>query len=467
MRNIVLGVLVLVACTKPNPNVCCTDEADCTTKGIPVGSQCEEGLLCRGNQCIAQPCSSSASCDSAAPYCVADSCAESCTEDAQCPGFSQAAEQRFCESAACVACRVDVPADCVDSAPVCDQGRCRTCQAHAECSSGVCASDGTCAAENSIAYVEAGGAATSECTRASPCSTIVRALAILPTRSYILIGSGTYAADSTITFKGTRALIGRGPTKPIVSRTTAGPIFTFGLSTDALFQNLQISGATSSGTEYGIGILCDGHNGTAMVRLRDTTVTQNASNALQLPACSFDITNSVVTDNGGGLYHQDTQGTIDRSIVSGNGSGIEIDGGVYVVTNNIITRNRGNGINLFSASPNNRVEFNTIVDNSGANTYGFTCQVQGASASFPNNIIARNTLQTIAMNCTFPNSIIADTNISSLAFRSPDVQPYDYHLTAGSVAIDAASVSTLGQDYDGQARPNGNGRDVGADEFYP
>jgi hypothetical protein len=47
----------------------------------------------------------------------------------------------------------------------------------------------------------------------------------------------------------------------------------------------------------------------------------------------------------------------------------------------------------------------------------------------------------------------------------------DYHITAGSPVIDAGMDLTgdypdLAVDYDGQARPNGAGVDIGADEYY-
>lgn len=470
MRSIVLGVLVLVACTKPNPNVCCTDEADCSAKGIPLGSQCDDGLLCRGNQCIAQPCASSAACDSSAPYCVAESCAEACSEDAQCPGFSQATEQRYCETGTCVECRTGMNADCTSAKPFCDNGSCRTCRAHEECASGVCQSNGTCAEPSAIAYVDTSGSPSAECTQASPCSTINRALVVTPVRPFVVINSGTYSGTSTLTFQ-TRSLIGRGSTQPVITRSTPGPIFSFGISTDVAFENLQVSGATTSGTDYGIAIECDAHGGSATIKMRRMTISQNDT-GISLPACAFELRESIIKDNAGGsLFTQDMPGTIDRCIVSGNGAGLGLDGGVYTVTNNFITRNRGNGIEIFSTSPSNRIEFNTIADNQNpapnTNAYGISCGIQGTTGSFPNNVIVRNKQQVFGANCTYPSSIISDANISNVAFKSADVAPYDYHLTAGSVAIDAATISTLSYDFDGQARPSGNGRDVGADEYVP
>src|SRR5262245_31710929 len=100
-----LIAMLVVACTKPNPNRCCTDEAECNAKGIPVGSQCESGLVCRGNQCISEPCTGAEDCDAAAPYCVAELCVEGCADDAQCPGFGQPASNTFCVAEQCVECR--------------------------------------------------------------------------------------------------------------------------------------------------------------------------------------------------------------------------------------------------------------------------------------------------------------------------------------------------------------------------
>jgi hypothetical protein len=85
---------------------------------------------------------------------------------------------------------------------------------------------------------------------------------------------------------------------------------------------------------------------------------------------------------------------------------------------------------------------------------------------FQNNLIVRNatTMSAVLISATFPGSIIA-TDIAPIKFKSPDVQPYDYHLTAGSSAIDQAVSSTIDHDVDGEPRPKGAASDVGADEL--
>ena len=57
--------------------------------------------------------------------------------------------------------------------------------------------------------------------------------------------------------------------------------------------------------------------------------------------------------------------------------------------------------------------------------------------------------------------------MTNLNFAEPNTIPYDYHLRTGNIAIDMAATSTVMFDVDGEARPNGAARDIGADELYP
>src|SRR4051794_4376571 len=96
MRAVICLALALVGCSKKNPNLCCIDEADCASVGLSDVTSCEEKLVCRGNQCIAEVCEVSAECEAAAPYCVGapdGRCADTCSDDDQCPGFGQSSDQ--------------------------------------------------------------------------------------------------------------------------------------------------------------------------------------------------------------------------------------------------------------------------------------------------------------------------------------------------------------------------------------
>lgn len=469
-----LAIVLLTGCTKPNPNRCCTDEADCTAKGIPAGSDCEAGLLCRGNQCISIPCATSGSCDEAAPYCVADTCAESCTDDGECPGFAQNDRVSFCVSGTCSECRAND--DCPAGMPVCAAGTCRECAEHDECPLGICKPDGACAAESEIAFVSIGGTAGSDCTRLSPCTTLERAVALMPAREFIAVSPGTYSSAAAYTFPGTRFIVGTGDSRPVLTRSTAGPIISLSVGAQTRLEHVQISGAFGTNQD-GHGIMCGDAGGAPTVTLRDVVLTNNSDFGVFGRGCVFSIAQSRFTANDIPLQLIDGNAVIDANEFTQNGGGVALDSGIFTFTNNIIARNYNatrvvRGLNIFTSTPGTRVEHNTIADNGDGTEFaelgaGINCNATGVSPVWPNNIVVRNRNQTFGSNCSFPSSILRDSDISDIRFRSPDSEPYDYHLQAGSIAIDAAAPGTVTTDIDGEARPSGAQSDVGADEYVP
>ncbi len=474
MRALIVSCFVLTACTKQNPQACCTDEADCATVGLPVGTTCDQDHLCRGNRCVEQLCGSAAECDVTAPYCVMTDegrCSEACTADAQCPGFGQTAE-RFCIDGSCAECRVGMN-DCPTDRPLCSNGACVACVAHSDCASGVCA-NGACASEDEIAYVSTTGSPASDCTKVSPCNTIERGLLVGPARTYILIDGGTYTSTAGVTLSGTRTLIGRSATRPVITRSTDGPIFlTTGTgSVDVKLEHLELFGARGSTT--GNGFECAQSAGTPKVELFDVVSRMNAFAGFVGRNCTFKATASTFTENVGiGVQLTDGSAQIDRCTFTANNSGMDLDSGIYVVTNSVVARNNYFGVSIYATAAGNRVEFNTIIDNNlggapDARGTGVFCNFDQTVASFASNIIARNRVaQTAGMNCVYPSSIIiSDNDISSLKLKSPDAAPFDYHIQTGSIAIDAGTISTLKTDLDGEARPAGAGNDVGADELH-
>jgi hypothetical protein len=289
-------------------------------------------------------------------------------------------------------------------------------------------------------------------------------------RQYIVIAPGTYTAGAAIAVSDNLTMIGRGALRPVVTRAGTGPILTVTGVAHLALDNVEISGATAASAD-GIGISCDGVSPSLLVTA--SVVQNNASDGIYARQCQIEVRGTEFAHNGDyAIEVSDANAIVDRCNVHENGGGVFLDGGTDTVTNNFIVRNTHvagagtYGLEVSSTSGGHRVEFNTIADNATqtAGGGGVSCGLSSGSAALANNLIVRNRQNTIVLgNCTFPGSIILD-DASSLLFVSPDSPPYDYHLMAGSYAIDQGTVSTITVDFDGQPRPAGAANDVGADE---
>jgi hypothetical protein len=342
---------------------------------------------------------------------------------------------------------------------VCDAGSCRACSAHSECASGVCTATGACANATDIAYVAPGASDTADCSQGTKCS-LTHGVSL--GRRYVLLSTGTFTLSGTLNLSGTISLIGGSTVKPEITLSTTGSIISVAPATELTLDNLRLRGANGINSNVGSGLFCiNNPSGTRRVHLVDFESTQNQYNGVYLQQCTLTALRSSFVNNGfDGVAMTDSDGTFDQCLASGNSyDGFRFDQGLYTLHNNFSFRNGAVGIEL-SADAGSQAEFNTVVDNAGG---GLLCAQTANSA--PNNIAVRNGANN-ASGCTFPSSIIS-ANVTGLNFKSPDAMPYDYHLTAGSLAIDMALVSGVAVDYDGDARPQGAGRDVGADEFKP
>lgn len=115
MKSVALLVLLFAACTKRNPETCCTTQGDCDAIGLPVGTDCGDGLMCLGNRCVATTtCQAPSDCPSATPQCNAEGVCVECLETSECGN-------QVCGST----------------------GQCVACIANDECDTGFC-SEGTC-----------------------------------------------------------------------------------------------------------------------------------------------------------------------------------------------------------------------------------------------------------------------------------------------------------------------------------
>ena len=150
VRSLLVVLALAVGCTKPNPEVCCGDAADCNAAGIPEGRTCAGDLVCMNH-----------SCEEPLP--------PECTESAQCTTATKA----FCDAVTQV---------------------CRGCIDDTECDSGACGDDGACVAEGEVLYVSPTGAQAT-CSRAEPCLLDDAIASSTMTRFTYVFAPGTYVRD--------------------------------------------------------------------------------------------------------------------------------------------------------------------------------------------------------------------------------------------------------------------------------
>jgi hypothetical protein len=434
----VLVVLLVVACTKPNPARTCHD-GTCTDPTYPF---CDADGAVGGepNTCIAVTC-------------TAGSVFE-CRSDGAlvCNATGDNYDVMAC------------PAGCVDGIG------CNTaCTTNAECATNICKSDGICALESEIAYTLPSAIPTADCSRANPCTLSV---ALQTTKAYVILAEGDYLLQSELLLSGTRTLMGQGSMKTLVHATqTEQNDFRIDAGAAIVLMDMQIRDAAhvnQTGGAGGNAIECPNvPTGTRSLHLVDVILTHNAQAGIDANECDIAIERTTVVASGLGVGAYRGTISIDRSTFTNNSTLGALS--IYFatstqVTNSFFVRNPAMTVNLGMLPAGSVVfDFNTIVDNGAC---GLTCNQLNNNAA-RNNIIARNGSGQNTCgdsSCTTPGSIL-DTTVTAIKFTSPDAAPYDYHITTGSSAVDTALGSTLDHDFDGDMRPHGSGWDVGADEL--
>ncbi len=362
-------------------------------------------------------------------------------------------------SMSCVQCLPSAAAACVAATPVCgDDHACRACEAHDECASGACLPDGSCAAETNVAYVGPAGSDNPSCSRAQPCTKLTRGLAT--SRLYVKL-SGTTDDGATVAIDNQDVTLLADAGAKLV-RTSNGIVLEVRGTSNVTIYDLEISGGSGA---QGIGISLPTGN-TATLSLVRAAIKQNAGGGIVASAGTLRSSRSSVLLNAGG--------------------GISLSSANFDLTNNVIASNGGSGstfgglkIDNITGSGTRRLDFNTIAANQAPATVntGISCGTVLAPLTFSNNIIYGNLVASGGKQ--LGGSIMCSATYSDIG---PDASPgmgninidpmfanaaqQDFHLKAGSPAKDAADpASTLPHDIDGDPRPQGPGRDVGADEL--
>jgi len=481
--RVVITMLVLVsaACTKPNPDLCCNDAADCAAQGISMDHACAQGLICRGNQCIAEDCSDNTSCDASAPYCIGGTCAEMCTDDSQCPGFGGSDGDPFCVAGTCVQCRAggsDCPAsasvcqanicvqcatnsDCDGATPVCVDNACRGCGSNSDCASGACEMNtGSCLDASSLLYVSPGGTVVDDCTEADPCSLSHAFVLAAAGRDTILMAPGTYSESVAVPAGTTATVLGGGATL-----TNA---ITFSSSSKVGIESLNLQGGftctgTTASQESSIGFV------------NSTLGTGMAEIVIGVTSCNITMSKTVSpnfsTIQTAGMIITDSQVDLEQSSIGQ----VVLDSTTAAVTTSLTMNN-----SLLQAlnKANGKfvtidIAFTTISGPGPTDCVSDGTTVANIAEHISNSVFAAIPERQLTSTCYQNDMVNASggqmltTGLQAAVVQFVDPTHGDFHLTAASPAIDYASAAATDPiDFDGISRPQGNGRDVGAFEFH-
>jgi len=421
----------------------CLGPEDCTTTA--------ERPYCLDGICV--ECTESTECGTTAPACNPEThLCTACTLDTDC--LDHAGTPRcFVDDGTCVGC-LEPAADCTEAtAPVCDEDAhaCRGCASESECASDACdTATGACFAEADVIYLAPGGAAGS-CTQAAPCATFAQGFAqVAGTRNVVKAAAGTYGEFTVNALAVT--VLGNGAT--VQSGANDQDLVTVTNGADVTIVGLTIRNAGGTGR----GVVC-GTGAASTVALQGATVRGNA---------------------GGGVSASNCTVTLESSTVSGNaGGGVSISGGTSTLRNTWVVANGGPTAGVGGVKLDNiaglMFEFNTVADN--VTNSAFAAGIQCSALSpvvLSNSIVHGSAANQIGspIQCSYAHSMSNQSlGGSSNVSGSPsfvNAGSGDYHLAPTSTGVDAADpAATLAIDIDGDARPQGTARDMGADEVLP
>ena len=370
-------------------------------------------------------------------------------------------------------------------------------------------------------YVSLTGSDSNPGSLAQPFKTLSKGVSVLTPGDTLYIRGGTYAenlnnkipsgtswtAPVTVSAYSGEAVIVQPGTGNSVVRITAGRSY------------IDLEGLTIDGTGTAAGyptVWIDGYNGGVShhIRIKNCEIRNSLSQGILVESTPGNLPdhnefiNLKVHDNGvsdfhHGLYIQSNFNLIegcdvyrnagwgmqiyksggvngvdaghnivrnskfhDNARVGARGVGIGVyDGDGNLVYNNQVWNNN-TGMSVTYGASNTKVYNNTIYANKTyAMIVGYGCD--GSSCSSLNTTIRNNIFYKDATEgvSNYGTNTVADHNLSGVNPQFVDEINHNFHLQAGSPAIDAgAAVAEVPTDFDGVARPQGSAYDIGAYE---
>ena len=320
-----------------------------------------------------------------------------------------------------------------------------------QCASDACLPTGACAAATDVAYVSPAG--TGDCkTKATACPTVLAAHGLA--RPVIRL-DGAISEHVSVTTNVTILGNDTGTTSSLANSNASNLLDITGASTTVVIAHVTFTGITVN--TGGVQMLISDQSHLPSLELRECTITGVG---------------------GVGVYANGGAVTVQRSTIAHNrAGGLSLASSTVHIRNVFVTDNGPTGAfgGMDLTGSTGVVEFSTIANNNGindGNARGVVCDAQ--SVAFDSVLLNGNSnSQTSGSGCTFqysnfwPDSTFpAGTgNVGHMVtFKSAT----DYHLVANSPMKDIANPgSSVLDDIDGNSRPQGAIRDIGADELMP